>query len=82
MLLFALLIFSMSLTAWCFAGNLPMRDTPNRLLCLILVCITLGFEIWAGITVEELWLVAMPVDVGVALLFGSVMVGQEGRRQI
>jgi hypothetical protein len=36
------------------------------------VVIALSLEIWAGVTVEEFFLVTMPFTVGTGVVFGSV----------
>ncbi|KAH6684276.1 hypothetical protein B0J14DRAFT_8353 [Halenospora varia] len=69
----ATLVFSMTLIAWCAIDNSKSGQLPNRVWSFIFVIVGLGLEIWAGVTMEEFFLMAMPFTVGVGLIIGSIM---------
>jgi hypothetical protein len=68
------IVFSMTLTAWCFTNASNSAKTPNKTLSFILVVVGLRLEIWAGISKEEFFLVGMPFSIGTGLVLGSVLV--------
>jgi hypothetical protein len=68
------IVFSMTLTTWCFTNASNSAKTPNKLLSFTLVIVELGLEIWAGVSKEEFFLVGLPFSIGTGLVFGSVLV--------
>jgi len=69
----AALAFSVTLMAWFFTNASLNRKQPNKFLGTTFVFVGLSLEIWAGVTVEEFCLVAMPITTSMGLIFGSIV---------
>jgi len=72
------IVFSMTLTAWCFTNPSNSAKTPNKMLSFTLVVVGFGLDIWAGMSKEEFFLVGMPFSIGTGLVLGSVLVSLRG----